>query len=108
MERELGQYDQVVRWLVDAASLISRNHDGFNVVLLRLTDWLRFETNSDVAVAQEKIADGVRDLARKLKSAAKPSSAPFFVCICPPEREFAGDQDWREFLERMEQALATE
>ena len=39
---EFAPYNQVYQQLLDPNSLLGRNHQGINVVLLRLEDWQRF------------------------------------------------------------------
>jgi amino acid adenylation domain-containing protein/FkbH-like protein len=107
-EVSFAPYSQVFQQLLDPASQVLRNRDGFNIVLLRLTDWQRFEENASAAEAREKIERSVRELAGTLKAVAPGLSAPMLVCLCPAERKFAADQEWAEFLIGMEQMLASE
>src|SRR5258708_3797610 len=107
-EFAFAPYNQVFQQLLDPSSLLLRNRDGFNIVLLRLTDWQRFEENASVAEAREKIERNVRELAGTLKAVAPGLSAPMLICLCPEERKFAGDSGWAEFLSRMEHTLASE
>jgi len=106
-EFEFAPYNQVFQQLLDPASLVRRNRDGVNVVLLRLTDWQRFEENASADAAREKIERNVRELLRTLQGTASGFSAPMLVCLCPTERKFAADSEWPEFLIRMEQRLAS-
>ena len=101
-------YNQVFQQLLDPASLVLRNRDGINTILLRLTDWQRFEENASAAEAKEKIERNVGELAAMLQGVAAGLSAPTVVCVCPAERKFAKDAGWAEFLTRMEQTLAAE
>jgi amino acid adenylation domain-containing protein len=108
--RELGvhakfrfaPYNQVVQQLLDPASMISSNHDGLNIVLVRLTDWVRHEGTVSDAARREKIEQGARDLIGALR--AHPLSAPTFLCFCPPEEKYA-DREWSVFLQTIEQQI---
>jgi amino acid adenylation domain-containing protein/FkbH-like protein len=106
-EVTFAPYNQVFQQLLDPASLVLRNRDGFNVILLRLTDWQRFEENASPAEAREKIERNVRELVGTLQAVAPGLAAPMLVCVCPAERKFFVEPAWSEFLSRMEQALAS-
>ena len=107
-EVSFAPYNQVFQQLLDPASLVLRNRDGFNIILLRLTDWQRFEENASAEEARGKIERNVRELAGTLKAVAPGLPAPMLVCLCPAERKFTADSGWAEFLTRMEQTLASE
>ncbi len=107
-EISFAPYNQVFQQLLDPASLISLNSGGFNVVLVRLTDWMRFEGPGSEADAKHKIERNVSELTGALQSAAQRLQAPTLVCLCPPQQELAGDPEWAQFLDRMEQILASE
>jgi amino acid adenylation domain-containing protein/FkbH-like protein len=107
-EFEFAPYNQVFQQLLDPVSLVRRNRDGVNIVLLRLADWQRFEENASADVAREKIERNVRELAGTLQGMASGLSAPMLVCLCPAERKFAADSEWSEFLIRMEHTLASD
>jgi hypothetical protein len=72
-------YNQVFQQLLDPNSLLSNNQAGINIVLLRLQDWLRYEStgNGGGAVVRSQstfrtnIERNVQDLIRILKSAAE-------------------------------------
>jgi FkbH-like protein len=107
-EVSFAPYNQVFQQLLDPASLVLRNRDGFSIILLRLTDWQRFEENASAEEAREKIERNVRELAGTLKAVAPGLSTPMLVCLCPAERKFAADLEWAEFLIGMERMLASE
>jgi len=107
-EFEFAPYNQVFQQLLDPASRVRRNRDGSNVILLRLTDWQRFEENATAAEAREKIERNVRELAGTVQTVAAGLSAPMLVCLCPAERKFTADAEWSQFLGGMEQMLAAE
>jgi amino acid adenylation domain-containing protein/FkbH-like protein len=107
-EVSFAPYNQVFQQLLDPTSLVLRNRDGFNIILLRLTDWQRFEETANAVEAREKIERNVRELAGTLKAVAAGLSAPMLVCLCPAERKFTADSGWAEFLTRMEQTMASE
>ena len=44
---EFAPYNQVFQQLLDPNSLLGRNRQGINVVLLRLEDWQRFQEGAN-------------------------------------------------------------
>jgi amino acid adenylation domain-containing protein/FkbH-like protein len=107
-EFAFAPYNQVFQQLLDPSSLISRNSDGVNIVLLRLSDWQRFAESATPAEARQKIESNLRELAGALRTVAQRSSAPILVCTCPPERRLTADPEWVGFLDRMEKTLVSE
>jgi FkbH-like protein len=86
---EFAPYNQVFQQLLDPTSLLSKNQNGVNVILIRLEDWLRYEeesiteTDSQSLNIQEKITQNIQDLLLSLKSAVERSTVPYLVCVCP-------------------------
>ncbi|WP_208345332.1 HAD-IIIC family phosphatase, partial [Aetokthonos hydrillicola] len=86
---EFAPYNQVFQQLLDPTSLLSKNQNGINVILIRLEDWLRYEdqtiteTDSQLVNVQEKITRNIQDLLLSLKSAVERSTVPYLVCLCP-------------------------
>ena len=80
--RELGfpcqirfaPYNQVFQQLLDAGSLLRSNRHGVNLVLVRFEDWGR-------SVGEPE--GDVRQFLDLLEAAARSSSVPFVVAICP-------------------------
>ncbi len=107
-EVSFAPFNQVFQQLLDPSSLVLRNCNGINIILLRLTDWARFEENASAADAKEGVERNVRELAGTLHAGTQGLQAPMLVCLCPAERKFAADSGWSGFLTRMEQALASE
>ncbi len=70
-------YNQVFQQLLDPESLLARNRDGLNVVLVRFEDWSRSGTPAT-------LQDHVRRLGLSLRAAADTFHAPLLVALCPP------------------------
>ena len=88
--------------------MLSRNSDGANVLLLRLTDWLRFEEGGTEAEKKSRIESGLLELVRAMQAAAVRTKVPFLVCLCPAQSKLAGDPSWQEFLAGVERRLVSE
>jgi amino acid adenylation domain-containing protein/FkbH-like protein len=68
---KFAPFDNVFQQLLDPASMLARNSNGFNVVLIR---WPHGEASANYA----------RELAAALKTAAGHGAAPIILCVCPP------------------------
>jgi FkbH-like protein len=86
---KFAPYNQVFQQLLDPTSLLAKNKNGINVILIRLEDWLRYEkeiiteADSQSLNVQEKITQNIQDLLLALKSSVERSTVPHLVCICP-------------------------
>lgn len=106
-EIEFAPYNQVMQQLLDPSSLLSRNAHGINILLVRLTDWTRYETAANAEAAQLTIESRVRELTETVKKTAQRSGTDLLLCLCP-ESKFLQDPNSNQFLERMEQLLGAE
>ena len=104
-------YNSVFQQLLDPASLLASNHRGINVVLIRLEDCLgtdRDGNSAKASVAGESVGLNTLELVRALKSAASHSSAPYLLCVCPPSKALASNNELAALFRRMEVVLADE
>ncbi|MGL5060845.1 MAG: HAD-IIIC family phosphatase, partial [Microcoleus sp.] len=98
---EFAPYNRVFQELLDPASLLSKNQNGINVVLVRFEDW---EGNKNRGLRQNsaQIDRNIRDFGSALKTAAERSPNPHLVFICPPSPAFNltdRDRIWHENME---------
>jgi amino acid adenylation domain-containing protein/FkbH-like protein len=107
-EITFAPYNQVFQQLLDPSSLISRNADGVNVVLLRLTDWKRVDGAANGQEARHNIEKNVRDFAAALQTAAQQSVVPTIICLCPAEENLLSDSEWAKFVASTEETLVSE
>jgi FkbH-like protein len=112
---EFAPYNQVFQELLAPDSLLTKNSNGVNVILVRFEDWLRYEDGSSnlPTIASktevfEKIERNVRDLIASIQGASSRSSIPYFVCLCPPTPNFRAEKEQEEFWQRMEAQIAEE
>jgi amino acid adenylation domain-containing protein/FkbH-like protein len=99
-------YHQVFQQLLDPASLLGTNDDGYNVVLVRMEDWHRFDPHRDDRV--QKIERNVEELIIAIRMAAKRSASTYIVIFCPASSELLAKAGWPEFMARMEERVAEE
>jgi amino acid adenylation domain-containing protein/FkbH-like protein len=102
---EFAPYNQVFQQLLDPSSLLSDNRDGMNIVLLRMEDWKRFETNKSSDEVRENLRRNVQELTDAIKNFVQRSAAPLLLCICPPSNGLLGNPAMAELLQGMETSL---
>ena len=109
-------YNQVFQQLLDPTSLLSKNHNGINLVLVRIQDWDRSGNNgnggggvaSSLSTSRAKIERNVHDLISALKSAAGRSASPLVLCLCPASMTDGDASDLLPFFRQMENLIAEE
>src|SRR5205823_2291017 len=67
-------YNQVIQQLLDPGSLLAKNRNGINVVLIRFEDW---------AHTLETLEENVRHLVSCVRWASEGFASPMLLCICP-------------------------
>ncbi|MBV9180681.1 MAG: hypothetical protein JO356_05160, partial [Acidobacteria bacterium] len=97
-------YNQVFQQLLDPHSPLSTNRQGFNIVLLRITDYIRLENDLPDERKREKIQSSVHELLAVLR--AHPKSVPTLVALCPAEQRYR-EPAWARFLEGIEREIAS-
>ena len=108
-EIQFAPYNQVFQQLLDPSSLLAQNRDGFNVVLVRMEDWERFDTDRNSgAIAREKVERNLRELVSTVRSAAQRAGSPYLICICPPSQAMTADTTSANFHQSMETLLSSE
>jgi FkbH-like protein len=92
---EFAPYDQVMQQLLDPSSLLRRNQEGLNALLIRFDDWLRRDGAEEerpwTREQLDRVQDGIEGFAQALKSASEHSQVPYLVCICPEAPAPAGE-----------------
>lgn len=101
---EFAPYNQVFQQLLDPSSLLSTNHTGVNVILVRLEDW-QGESQLD---ARQEIERNVRDLLRALTAAAERPSTSYLLCLCPSSPSQVADPERVSSFKRMEELIVSE
>jgi amino acid adenylation domain-containing protein len=106
---EFAPYNQVFQQLLDPSSLLGKNHDGFNLILMRLEDWQKLEDGAQSwEESRQNIDHNVRELIASLKAAGQRSSVPQLLCICPLSPAAISDPERNRFFRDMEGVLAAE
>jgi len=81
---QFAPYNQVFQQLLDPGSLLARNRQGVNVVLVRLEDWTR-----DRRPDRDELRADVERFLAALEGAARTFSSPILVGLCPSSPAFA-------------------
>lgn len=105
---EFGAYGNVFQQLLDPDSIMSRNQNGVNIILVRLWDW-RGSVDGATSTAgatlnYRHIERNAEDLVSALKTAAGRSASPYILGFCPT----CGDSESTAFSERLEKWIESE
>ncbi|MEZ4867758.1 MAG: HAD-IIIC family phosphatase [Caldilineaceae bacterium] len=103
---EFAPYNQIFQQLLDPTSLLARNETGVNIVLVRPSDWVRFDPDADGF--HQKLEQNAQQLVAALHGAAARTATPYLVCLCPAAPQTADDPAQAHFLQQLEAALVTE
>ena len=68
---KFAPYDQLFQQLLDPSSLLARNENGINVILVRLEDW------------RPEVERNARDFLQALAQLSRRSASAFLVCLTP-------------------------
>jgi FkbH-like protein len=96
-------YNQLFQQILDPGSLLARNRNGINVILLRVEDWTRFAPGRGL----DDLEADVRQFVGLIDSAARSSATPLLLAICPPSPAFLGDPARAKFQRRVEDLAAS-
>jgi FkbH-like protein len=94
---KFAPYNQVFQQLLDPDSLLARNREGVNVVLVRFEDWSRFGEGG-----ASTLEDNVRRLVLCLRSVAEKFRSPLVVAVCPASPGFLESPHRAALAKRME------
>lgn len=107
-EIKFAPYNQVFQQLLDSSSLLSENQQGINVILLRLEDWQRDETDfGEASESYAQVENTVRDLVIALQSATERSAVPHLLCLCPASSMAMADPKRAVFFKQMEEVITS-
>ena len=99
LEIKFAPYNQVFQQLLDPSSVLAKNRNGVNVVLVRPEDWLRFSDSRGPSL--EALEANVQHLVSCLRWSAESFASPLLVCICPASPGFLQHPGHPDFLRRM-------
>ncbi len=106
---EFAPYSQVFQELLNPGSLLSQNHGGINIILVRTEDWLRYNTDAhDFEQARLVLERNAGDFIAAMHSAASRSGTPQIVALCPASSKFLTDSSRRSLLESVEQRIISD
>jgi len=79
----LAPYGQVMQQLLDPGSLLAGNGGGFNVLLIRIEDWMRERGMQNVELNIEHVRTAADELVLAMQGFRHRCSAPMLVYLCP-------------------------
>src|SRR5437868_14810540 len=84
---DFAPYNQVFQQLLDAGSLLGKNQQGANVILLRLEDWQRYRDEkagaATGALDAARLLSDVEELLRGIDECVARAHVPMVVAVCP-------------------------
>ncbi|HTQ80168.1 MAG TPA: condensation domain-containing protein, partial [Thermoanaerobaculia bacterium] len=112
-EIAFAPYNQVFQQLLDPGSLLSETRGGFDIVLLRAEDWVRFQGDGEGGVrhlAEPEVLTEVErigvDLIAALEQAARRAASPYLVFLCPPSPAACSVAPFRALCGEIERRMA--
>ena len=103
---EFAPYNQVFQELLNPGSLLSQNHGGMNVILLRPEDWLRFNPSAkNPEKARVLLERNARDFIETLHAAISRAGTPHLVALCPVSPPILIDPSRRSLLESIKERI---
>lgn len=92
-EIAFASYNQVFQELLDPASLLSTNHSGYNIVLVRPEDWRQNEGHNGPWPRASKLSDTAKEFVRAVQAGVSRSRVPYLIALCPgsPLKALDGD-----------------
>jgi len=104
---EFAPYNQVFQQLLDPGSLLGRNSNGVNLVLIRVEDWQRMHSRSaGRQEIQECLARNASDLIDAVRTTVARSSTPLILVLCPASPAPATDQEDRTLFRQAEERIS--
>jgi len=103
---EFAPYNQVFQQLLDPSSLMGRNRKGVNLVLIRVEDWQRAQSESTSwQKIEEHLARNADDLIDAVRTMAARSSTPLILGLCPASPATTADQETRILFAQVEKRI---
>jgi thioester reductase-like protein len=87
MDVAFAGYNQLFQALYDPASDFFAQGDGYNVIMVRGEDWLRYETGTDPGAQRAIVLDNLLDLADAVREALPRLHRRLMVLILPAHRQ---------------------
>ncbi|MDV3350927.1 HAD-IIIC family phosphatase [Leptothoe sp. LEGE 181152] len=112
MEVNLTDYNQVFQQLLNPASLMAQNTQGINLLLIRIEDWIKFQTSEEQteenlnALCRDILKRNSQDLINAIFESVQRSSTPHIVVFCPSNPDTSTET--RALYNQIEQTIVEE
>ena len=97
-------YSQVFQQLISKESEFNTNHEGVNILLIRIEDWIQ-GLEAEEAVLLQTLEDNVSDFIELLKSAMKVNSLNAMVYVCPPSDKVKTNKILFQVIQNLENKI---
>lgn len=99
---EFAGYNQVFHELISPTSLFASSDRGVNLLLIRLEDWGRSQTE---ALRPQTIASATRDFLSAFEEFNRRARRPTILLLCPPSQDTPADPELAQLLGSLERNI---
>ena len=96
---KFAPYNQIFQQLLVPNSIFNQNHQGINIILLGLDDWM-------IHHQSEKLLINVENLSIALQSAREHNATPYLICFTPASPQLMADPEVALNIKKMEALMA--
>lgn len=98
---EFAPYGQVFQQLLKPRSMVRRNTEGINLILVRLEDWMQGYAY-DNQQAAERLIQNTKEFITTIEYAALWGAVSLIVCLCPSSDQVSQNKELQGLIEKME------
>ncbi len=88
-------------------SLLGRNTNGTNIILLCLEDWIHYQENIPIEEKKLSLKRNIEELKKALIEFNNRNKSPLIIALCPSSPKLLNDALWNEFIGEMEEQITT-
>ncbi len=90
LDIDIAPYNQIFQQLLNSESMLKNNKHGFNVILLKFEDWVRYLDYESIDI-KEEFEKNAMDLINAIREYLRYSLIHNIIVFCPPSPEFIKD-----------------
>ncbi|MBF2063677.1 MAG: HAD-IIIC family phosphatase [Calothrix sp. C42_A2020_038] len=103
---KFAPYNQIFQQLLDSQSLLRKNREGVNVILIRFEDWQKQQANSH-ETSEDTLKQSIEEFLLAVSTTVQDSSIPHLICICPASPQVGLDSNRVQLFQNMEAKLVS-
>lgn len=82
-----SDYNQIFNQLLNTEELFHTNNYGYNVILIRVFDWVRYKSQANIIDLKDELSNALIDFISMTKSFVDKSKVDLITVICPFNHE---------------------